>query len=99
MIRMTSVSGTPGFGLLQHFHAVEPGQHHIQKDQVKSAQVQVPEKLLPRAIGLDAVPVFFQGRLQPFLDDNFIIHYGDVHGIPDSVRHRLRLLSERGGSR
>ena len=72
--------GPPGFGLLQYFHAIEPGQHHIQKDQVKIAQVQVPEKILPRTIGLDAVAVFFQGRLEPFLDDDFVIHNGNVHG-------------------
>ena len=85
--------GPPGFGLLQHFHAVEPGQHHIQKDQVKIAQVQVPEKCLPRTIGLDAMAVFFQGRLEPFLDDDFIINYGDVHGTPDSGPPPVRLLA------
>ncbi len=81
--------GPPGFGLLQDFHAVESGQHHIQKDQVNIAQVQVPEKGLPRTIGLDAMAIFFQGCLESFLDDNFIIHYGEVHGTPDAGRGRL----------
>ena len=65
----------------------------IQKDQVKIAWVQVPEKSLPRTIGLDAMAIFLQGRLEPFLDDSFIINDGDVHGTPDSGAPPARLPS------
>ena len=58
--------GPPGLDLLQDLHAVEPGQDHIQKDQIKMARVQVQEKILPGAIGLDLVALFFQGRLAAF---------------------------------
>ena len=79
-----ATAGVPGFGLPQYLHAVKSGQHYIQKDQIKISRVQIQEESLPVAIGLDAMAVFFQGRPEPFLDADFIVHYRDVHGTPDS---------------